>query len=400
MAQCPHVARGITLLLALALAAASLGGLLRFDSFSAGPLIERGYQALYSSGPGGAAGALAAFREALKRDPANPDRWADLALALEQYGRGGEAQFCYARSLELAPNSPQMWLRAANFSFSNGDYMSALTRYSNVLGLTPAYDDVVFSYLELMELPLAQVLSHGLPPNPKTVQAYFRYLLARGEFADADRMWTWAAERSFTDDRLAADYADSLLGRKRFEDAASVWRSHFAARAPQYRVSEYIFNGGFEFDPTPGAFDWRLSPPSGVQTGFDQNVARSGRRSLRLTFTGTANVAFCGVAQRAAVQPGVYRLRADVRTDGLSTDRGIFLRVYDAESPARLDVQTAELTGGHDWRTVEARLHVTLPTRLLEIRVHRTPSLKFDNKIRGTLWLDNVTLQKAAEAMR
>jgi hypothetical protein len=33
-------------------------------------------------------------------------------------------------------------------------------------------------------------------------------------------------------------------------------------------------------------------------------------------------------------------------------------------------------------------------TQLIEVQLSREPSLKFDNKIRGTLWLDGVTLER------
>jgi hypothetical protein len=110
--------------------------------------------------------------------------------------------------------------------------------------------------------------------------------------------------------------------------------------------------------------------------------------------TGKENLSYAGVAQRTVVPEGTYRLRAYAKTDGLSTDRGLVVRIVDAEAPGQLDVHTEELTGTHDWRLLEKTFTVGRGPRLIEIQVSREPSLKFDNKIQGTLWLDGVTLER------
>jgi len=57
-------------------------------------------------------------------------------------------------------------------------------------------------------------------------------------------------------------------------------------------------------------------------------------------------------------------------------------------------VRTEELTGTNEWRLLEKTFAAGRGTRLIEVQLSREPSLKFDNKIRGTLWLDGVTLER------
>jgi hypothetical protein len=70
------------------------------------------------------------------------------------------------------------------------------------------------------------------------------------------------------------------------------------------------------------------------------------------------------------------------------------LRVFDVESPGRLDARTEEVTGSNEWRLLEKAFVVGRGTRLIEVQLSREPSLKFDNKIRGRLWLDSFTLER------
>jgi hypothetical protein len=70
------------------------------------------------------------------------------------------------------------------------------------------------------------------------------------------------------------------------------------------------------------------------------------------------------------------------------------VRVFDVEAPGRLDVRTEELTGTNEWRLLDLTFTAGPGTKLIEVQLSREPSLKFDNKIRGTLWLDGVRLER------
>jgi hypothetical protein len=404
------MARGTVLLVSLAVAAASLAGVLlflvrtgqaqveqsmcRYLVCAEETLIESGYQAMYRSGPQNARQALEAFREAARRDAASPDRWCDLAGALAQYGQTEQARYCYSRALQLAPNSPQVWLLAANFSFATGDNRTAVTRYARVLQLTPVYEPVVFSYYGLMGLPIHEILEYGIPADRKVAQSYFRHLLEAASEQEVGEAWRWMTSRSFADDRLAGQYVETLLGGKKYEDAAAGWKQYLGGRAAGYRQSSYLYNGDFGEEPTGSVFDWRLSPADGVTLELDPSVSHSGRRSLRVELGGKENLSYGGVAQRTVVREGTYRLRAWAKTEGLSTDRGLAVRVFDVEAPGRLDVRTEELTGTNEWRLLDLTFTAGPGTKLIEVQLSREPSLKFDNKIRGTLWLDGVRLER------
>jgi hypothetical protein len=111
-----------------------------------------------------------------------------------------------------------------------------------------------------------------------------------------------------------------------------------------------------------------------------------------VTFDGAANIDYRGASQTAVVAPGRYRFTAVLRTEGITTNQGIGFRLFDPESPQRLDVRTAQLTGNNGWTELATGFTVSARTNLVTVQLDRQPSAKFDNKIAGTAWIDSVKL--------
>jgi hypothetical protein len=91
---------------------------------------------------------------------------------------------------------------------------------------------------------------------------------------------------------------------------------------------------------------------------------------------------FAAASQVAFVRAGSYRFHAFIRTDALTTVKRIRFRISNAEVPARLDEVFGQFTGS-----------TPRETRLLQIQVTRQPSQKFDNKIGGAAWIDDLKLE-------
>jgi hypothetical protein len=83
-------------------------------------------------------------------------------------------------------------------------------------------------------------------------------------------------------------------------------------------------------------------------------------------------------------------MKAWVRGANLTTNECPRLEILDAEVPARLDLRTEPFCGTREWTLVTQHFTVPAATPLLTVRVVRTLSEKFDNKIGGTFWLDSV----------
>jgi tetratricopeptide (TPR) repeat protein len=333
---------------------------------------------------------IALLTEAVSRDSANPYRWADLGQALADANDLPKARTCYTRALELSRDIPQIWLRDANFHFQLGEPEQALDTASRVLKTVPDYDAILFGYFSQFELRAPVVLSR-IGDDRRAVRSYAEYLIDRNFLDDATIAWRHAEASAFGDERLTASYLDSLLRARRYDQAQSEWVASLGDNRDGYPGKNLVFNGGFERAPTPSVFDWRIQPADGVETVRDPS-GHDGHWALRVKFEGKSNISFNNVSEVIRIRPGGFRLRAWVRTQGITTNEGPCLEVQDAESAARLEIRTEPFLGTQDWHLVQQAFTVPSGTNLVAVRVVRQPSQKFDNKIAGMFWLDSVEL--------
>jgi len=343
--------------------------------------------------PGGRLGAL---EKALRQEPASPYRWCDLGEAFFEEGQQERARYCFFEAKRLAPNLPGIWMRASAFHFRIGEIHEALQSTAKVLAIVPDFDEAIFEGYD-RHVPAVSDVVPGLEGNRRASQAYFRHILRAERTADADITWKWLRHRSFTDDQLAAAYLDLLLKHRMFATVVETWASYQGEHRGDYPYPNLLSNAGFENELTGAALDWKISDVSGAATLRDRSCARSGAYALHIVFQGVGNVDYGHVVQTVYVRLGEYELQAFVRTAGLTTNEGIRLHVFDAESSARLDVYTEQLTGTNDWTRIERRFRVPAGTNLIKVQVCRRPSLKFDNKIRGNAWIDAVSLRNIPE---
>ena len=316
-----------------------------------------------------------------------------------------EAKYCFSTGLALGPYIPPILMRAATFYDSVHETEQALRQTSRILEKTETYDDLIFTWYTQKKVPLQDILSHGLPDS-RSAKAYLRllYMSAVDRTRDADQVWKWALPRGYVDDRLAQDYVAFLFNGHRYEAAAKSW-ALYVERQPRdrqpggnqhgkYLESDWLYNGDFESEPSGAYFDWRIDTRPGVRAAWDANVAHSGKHSLRIRFDGKENIAFNQISQTAFVTPGRYRFEAFVRTEAITTDQGIGFHLVGVDGPSRLDIYTERLVGTNDWKRIEQVITVPRDRDLLQVQVVRQPSLKFDNQISGTAWIDSVRLVK------
>jgi hypothetical protein len=160
-----------------------------------------------------------------------------------------------------------------------------------------------------------------------------------------------------------------------------------------------IINGDFEGELLNLGFDWRIAPVEGVYAGLDTATYHSPSHALLAQFPGKQNLDYRQVYQFVKVSPGhPYRLQAFMRAEGITTDSGPRLEVYDAYDPAALDKLSERLTGSTiGWTAVLLDFATGKKTELIVVRLRRLPSRKLDNLIAGKVWLDDVRLTPLKE---
>lgn len=329
--------------------------------------------------------------EAVRRDSANAYAWGAFGQALVDSGRVDEARQAMKRATELGQNVPQIWFNDAVFHFKIAENAFGLRSVGRVLAQVSDYDDTFFDYFDRVQMDPGSVLAE-FGENQRAAQSYAKHLIATGNIDAAQRAWHILQARRFTDDSLTVAYVSGLLEHHRYEAARDDWAA--SRERSDYPKKNLVFNGDFEQSFSGCPLDWEIKESKDFDTTRDDSMAHEGRWSLKIRFHGDANVDYANVMQTVRVHPGNHEFRAWIRTDAVTTDQGIRIQIFDPENPARLDVRTVPVTGTHDWMPLEASFTVSENTNLIAIRVIRSPSLKFDNAITGTAWLDSVSLRE------
>jgi O-antigen ligase len=324
----------------------------------------------------------------VRRDPAEPSLWQDLGVAYQAAERIDLARFCFTHAATLAPHSPPILLMTADFHLDVGEETTALALVSRALADGEHFDAAVFADLAYYKVDAARVVVGGALPDRRAAQAYLRYLMSASQPEDAKVAWRWMVSRGYADDAMGREYFAFLLGKNRGEEAAQDWELFVRGRDVDYPEKNRVFNGGFESNPSGSPFDWRFGATPGVNVDRDSGVHYAGASSLRLRLDGTANSGELGVEQLTYLRAGRYRMTAVVKTDSVSTDQGIAIRMA-AVGPGKLDVRTVPLRGSNDWTPVEQEFVVDAD-QILRVSVVRKPSLKFDNLVHGTAWVDQI----------
>jgi Flp pilus assembly protein TadD len=338
------------------------------------------------------------YQTAVRLSPFDAAYTADLAQANDWAGRTNPALPLFQRAQQLFPNSPEINWKLANFYIRSGNTGDALPALKKILSSEVIDKNQIFLLSDRSGISPAIVIDILLPPN---VQAYFAYLnfeTQRSNFSAAQETWNRLLSlHSPFEPKEAFPFLEALIRSHELESATQVWSSlvsRFPDRIPTpASANNLITNGDLQADILDGGFDWRVFPVTGVAVNQDSAGPSPDTRSLRVEFDGTQNLYYGSVLQFVTAQPRAkYTFSAFTRSQSITTDAGVGVQISDAYDPNKILGSTEPLIGTTPW-SVQSFSFETLPdTRLLIVRLVRSPSQKLDNKIAGAFWLSHVSL--------
>jgi hypothetical protein len=155
-----------------------------------------------------------------------------------------------------------------------------------------------------------------------------------------------------------------------------------------------LWDGGFESSISGGGFSWLFSQGiRGVETGMDTHEKHSGNRSLRLMFDGKSNINYSGVCHYVPVKPSTaYLFSAWVKTRALTTDQGLRFQLHALDSQSSATANTSDVRGTAPWTRIVMSWTSANDVHELQVCLVRFPSEQDDNKIQGTVWVDDLAL--------
>jgi len=341
--------------------------------------------------------AISYYRRAIQLNPRSPYYKLDLAGTLEDAGNNGEADSYFRAAQAAYPISAEVSWKYGNFLLRQNRLPEAYAEIHRAVIVDPRLISLAVSRVWHSDPDIHLLLGQVLPDTAEAYSQALAFLTDAQNPAAALEVWNrLIAKDSQTDWKLVFPLTDMLVSQEKFEEAGIVWRQAAGkdvGSAPAYAGNSLVYDGGFEKDISGGGFGWRQSDAMGADFDFDTDVKHSGSRSARLIFDGSENLSYEGLIQYVLVSPDThYRFQGFLRTDQISTESGMQFEIVDLKDQLHLDVVTPNETGTLPW-TLEQIDFATGPnTHLILIRLVRRPSGRLDNKLRGTVWIDDVTI--------
>ena len=181
----------------------------------------------------------------------------------------------------------------------------------------------------------------------------------------------------------------------------------WAAALPDRPRGDGLLDGSFEEGGGYGRFSWEILDGRKDGEGVRARIERcrdcpDGTRAVRIDFDGEHNPAYFGFKQVVPVDAGTrYRLSAHVKAEAVTSARGPALLVTGvwrstrgASAECKFHFWGEEIRGTVAWR--ETALVFEVPAGCEGVRVHvaRGATKRLNRLIGGTLWVDDVRLER------
>lgn len=343
------------------------------------------------------AAAIEAYQRALQDDPHSSYYWVDLGSAYELAGDDGQARHAYEQARGNYPLSGLVAWRYGNFLLRRQQYPEAFAEIQRSVRADPLLLPLAISRVWRSTENVNQLLDQVLPGD---TEAYFQALDFFQSIHKAEPgLAVWhriiGLKKPFA---LARSYPflDELISENRADDARQVWHEALAATGsadPKSTDQSVIWDGSFTQSFSKGGLGWRWDSPLGASIDFDSPPPSGSGRSARLDFGGGANLDLDQPAEFVPVEPDqIYHFRADIRTEGITTESGVRFSLVDPRNGGAVNIIAENFTGSHPWTTVEADLRTGPNTHFLNVRLVRSQSVLFDNKLSGSAWIGDISL--------
>lgn len=376
---------------------------LEYDPYNSVLWWSRGRLRHYTVGESDIAMAAADYRQALTLNPRLSQAWVDLADCLERMGRYREAEVALDNASETRRYSPLIRWQAGNFFLRRGN----LRRMYECFKLASQYEaDKLAIAMDIawkIDPDRAGILDKLIPDDLNSNLSYLEFLVNRDELDLAIPVWQRFRKNVLPDGFEFKPYAvfpyiDRLFAKSRFQEARQVWNDALR-KSGTGRISgsgNLVCNGSFEYEILRGGFDWRYPDIPEVQFQVDSRNRMDQLKSLKLTF-GDANISLSLLSQIIPVpEPGNYQLDCYVRTQELTTDQLPYLTIHGFPDAASAAAANATVPSSTEWIKVTIPFTVNANCRAVELVLRRDGSLKFDNQIKGSMWLDGIVMSRQA----
>jgi len=341
--------------------------------------------------------AISSYKKSLEIDPRGTSTWLELAATYESESNDVAARNAFINAKKTYPLSAEVSWRYGNFLLRQGELEPAFAEIRRSVEADPGRAAAAVSRCLRVEPDANVILDQVLPARSDIYIAVMEDLAQDRQIDNALKVWTRiVAMHRKIPLHDAFQIVMELRGTGRASEAHKIWEQavELAGLAQlEGPRNSMVWDGGFESDVIGEAYAWRFAKTSrSAQIGFDTQEEYSGKRSLRVSFDGSADVAFYDVCQTVPAEAGTaYELSGWMKSKDLTTDQGVRIELRPG-IPGLTGAITTDVRGTQPWTRFAAVWPGAKENQETQICLRRDASDQEDNKIRGTAWVDDVAL--------
>ena len=323
------------------------------------------------------------YRKALELNPLNYNYWYYLAEFLSTEGKKDLALFSLDQATELAPGVVSLRWAAGILASRLGDEEALKTNLQAVIQFDSERRKKAF-------IVLWQSLRNGdkiLPVIPETAyDDYLNFLMDTDRIEEAQKVWDKLPNTDQIPWYTFLRYVSILIDKGITKSAKKTW-------ADKYGAWEGVWNGSFEKGLMNSGFDWTFNNVEGARIVLDETIKGRGN-TVRVEFDGSSNIDFYNLRQNVPVEGNTgYELSAWMKSSDLPSRNGVFWEAYCPRTK-ELYAKSEEVHGTTDWHRVSVTFETPGDCYQLRIVLRRYPSDRIYGNMKGTVWVDDVSLKK------
>jgi tetratricopeptide (TPR) repeat protein len=349
--------------------------------------------------------ALQDYRTALNLNPRIGQAWVDLADVYDRLGRTSEAESALEKAFEVHTYSPIIRWQAGNFFLRRGN----LAKMYECFKIACQYDVSKMGLATELAWKIdpdhAQILHKLVPDTLPANMDYLNCLVGKDALDLAQPVWQRCLKNEIPPDyelkpSSTFSYINNLLAKNRANEALQVWDEILRKTGTGMSDSRWksagqnlVWNGSFENEILRGGLDWRYQDVPELKFQIDVENRLDGLKSLMVSF-GNANISDGNLYQIVPVTaPGNYILDFYIQTKDLTTDQMPYLSIQGYPETNCASAQSDFFPSTTSWIKLSLPFTVKEGCKAVRLALMRNRSTKFDNRINGSLWLDEIVVR-------
>jgi len=364
-------------------------------------LLGRSY--LYDFEQPDPAAAVQCLRKAVALDPYSAEALLDLAAAYDGQGDSGDARQAFLAAQRVYPLSADVAWSYGNFLLRQGEQDAAFREIRKSVELEPKRAAEAFSRALRVQPDGNVLLDKAVSASAAVYLAILHSLSDAGDLNNAQLVWNRliALQQKVPLSEMVV-FINALLQQRRAADAVDAWGQAVSIMQnppPPDLAGSLLWDGGFESGYIGGGFAWHFAPASNdVQISLDQSEKHSGERALRILFNGHRNISFEDGCHNFVPESGKrYLLSAWVKTQSLTSNEGVRLRIFVFAPTNNQSVATEDVRGTQPWQQLQLAWVAPPGAGFGTVCVIRKMSDMPGSDIQGAAWLDDISMVPANE---